>query len=134
MTNFILKSCDPSKKLTVEKGTFLLREGTQSGFLYVLAEGSVDVLRGNVIVASISEPGAVFGEMSMFLATAHTASVQTTSKCVVYAYEEGAAYLRSHPEITYEIAALLAQRLNKATGYIVDLNDTVRSAGNIWAW
>ena len=134
MSHSILDSCDPSKKLIVEKGTVLLQEGTQSEYLYVLAEGSVDVLRGNVLVASISEPGAIFGEMSMFLGTAHTATVTATSKCVVYAYADGAAYLRAHPEITYEIATLLAQRLNKATGYIVDLNDSVRSAGNIWAW
>lgn len=134
MAYSILDSCDPSKKITVLKGTVLLEESSWSGQLYVLAEGSVDILRGNVLVASISEPGAILGEMSMLLGTAHTATVRASSKCVVYLFEDAAAYVLANPEFAFEIARLLAQRLNQATSYIVDLNESVRAAGNIWAW
>jgi hypothetical protein len=42
--------------------------------------------------------------------------------------------VRANPDVTVEIATLLAQRLKQATDYLTDLNDSVRSAGNIWAW
>ena len=134
MSHSILDACDPSNKLNLEKGTVLLKEGTRSGFLYVLAVGSVEVLRGQVVVASTAEAGAIFGEMSMLLGTAHTATVRASSDCVVYAFADAAAYLRAHPEFNFEIARLLAQRLREATSTIVDLNESVRGAGNIWAW
>ena len=134
MAHSILDSCDPTQKITVTKGTMLLEESSWSGTLYVLAEGSVVVLRENIIVASISDPGAVLGEMSMLLGTAHTASVRANSKCVVYAIDNAEAYMRAHPEFAIEIARHLAKRLHNATSYIVDLNETTRAAGHIWAW
>jgi CRP/FNR family cyclic AMP-dependent transcriptional regulator len=134
MANAILNSCDPSQKITVPKGTELLKQGTQSGTLYVLASGTVEILRGGVVVASTSEPGALFGEMSILLGTPHTASVQAKTLCEVYSFENGADFVRSNPDITFEIATLLAKRLSQATDYLTELNDSVRSAGNIWAW
>ena len=55
----------------------LLDEGTRSGKLYILIEGEVQILRGDVEVATVSEPGSVFGEMSILLDVPHTASVKT---------------------------------------------------------
>ena len=134
MSNSILQACAGSQKISVAKGTELLKQGTQSGTLYVLASGTVEILRGGVVVASTSEPGALFGEMSILLGTPHTATVQAKTPCDVYSFENGAAFVRSNPDITFEIATLLARRLSQATDYLTELNDSVRSAGNIWAW
>ena len=134
MASSILDFCNPSQKSIVLKGTILLEESSWTGKLYVLAEGSVDILRGNVIVASISEPGSMLGEMSMLLGTAHTATVRASSRCAVYKFEDAAATLRANPEMAFEMARHLALRLSNATEYIVDLNETARAAGNIWAW
>ena len=134
MAHSILDYCDSSQKSAVLKGTTLIEEGSYTGTLYVLAQGSVDVLRGNVVVASVSEPGAILGEMSMLLGTAHTATVRANSKCVVYKINDAASTVRANPNMAFEIARHLAQRLANATSYIVDLNETARAAGNIWAW
>lgn len=134
MSQSILQACSTSQKMTVAKGTELLKQGTQSGMLYVLASGSVEILRGGIVVAATSEPGALFGEMSILLGTPHTATVQAKTQCEVYGFENGAAFVRSNPDITFEIATLLAKRLSQATDYLTELNDSVRSAGNIWAW
>ncbi len=134
MSTSILELCDPSKRLAVAKGSVLLQEGVQTGHLYVLADGTIDVLRGGTVVASTSEPGAIFGEMSVLLGTPHTATVQARTHCDVYVFEDAAGFVREHPELTFQIATLLARRLNQATTYITDLNETVRAAGHIWSW
>ena len=134
MSQSILQACSTSPKITVPRGTELLAQGARSGTLYVLASGTVEILRGGVVVAATSEPGALFGEMSILLGTPHTATVQAKTQCEVYRFDNGADFVRSNPEITFEIATLLARRLSQATDYLTELNDSVRSAGNIWAW
>ena len=134
MSQSILDACAQSQKTVVARGTELLRQGTQSGTLYVLVSGTIEILRGGVVVAATSEPGALFGEMSILLGSPHTATVQAKTQCEVCAFQNGADFVRSNPEITFDIATLLAKRLSQATDYLTELNDSVRSAGNIWAW
>lgn len=107
--------------LRLEAGTVLLVEGATSGRLYVLKEGTIEVTRGDTVVAVVNAPGAVFGEMSGLLAKPHSATVRATSGATVHAFEDSATFLRSHPEIAYCVARLLAQRLHAATTYLVDL-------------
>ena len=63
----ILEKCAGVSRKQFAPGTVLLSEGETSGRLYVLAEGSVEVLRGDTQVALIGEAGSVFGEMSVLL-------------------------------------------------------------------
>ena len=108
----ILEICDPAKKRVVPAGTVLLSEGTTSGHIYVLAEGRIEVVRGKIQVAVVSEPGSVFGEMSVLLDVPHTATVRALSSATVYAFADAAGFLRSDPEVAFAIARLLAKRLN----------------------
>lgn len=125
----ILDKCDESRKRKFSAGTVLLEDGKRSGHLHVLASGSVEVLRGDTRVALISELGSVLGEMSLLLDTPHTATVRAVSDCETYHYEDAASFLRSDPAITYAVAQLLAQRLNAATTYLVDLKRQYAGAG-----
>lgn len=134
MSQAILNACDPSRKTKIAKGTILLEQGTTSGNLYVLASGTFGILRGPVEVAEVFEPGAVFGETSVLLGSPHTATVRAKTECEVYVFEDAAAFIRTNPEITYEIAVLLASRLQKANDFITNLNEAARNAANIWAW
>jgi CRP/FNR family transcriptional regulator, cyclic AMP receptor protein len=126
----ILNSCEEAKKREIVAGTTLLTEGTKTGYIYVLAHGVVEVVRGETTVAVIREPGAVFGEMSVLLDVPHTATVRTTTPCTVYAYDDAEAFMRSDPTITFAVARLLAQRLNSATTYLVDLKRQYAGQGN----
>jgi CRP/FNR family cyclic AMP-dependent transcriptional regulator len=126
----ILEICDPAKRKDVAAGTVLLSEGNTSGHIYVLAEGRIEVLRGNTQVAVVSEPGSVFGEMSVLLNTPHTATVRALSAVTVYAYADAAGFMQSDPRIAFVIARLLAQRLNSATTYLVDLKRQYAGQGN----
>ena len=126
----ILEICDPAKKKEVPAGEVLLSEGSTSGHLYILIEGRIEVLRGSTQVAVVSEPGSVFGEMSVLLNTPHTATVRALSPVTVYAYANAAGFLRSDPQIAFIIARLLAQRLNLATTYLADLKRQYAGQGN----
>jgi CRP/FNR family cyclic AMP-dependent transcriptional regulator len=117
----ILSYCAGQQRWAFDAGDLLLEEGKTSGRLYVLCEGTVEVLRGATQVAAVSEPGAVFGEMSIVLGVPHTATVRAVTSGYAYVFENADAFLRSHPEIAFLIARLLATRLNAATTYLVDL-------------
>jgi CRP-like cAMP-binding protein len=117
----ILEKCAGVPRKQFAAGTVLLSEGETSGRLYVLAEGSVEVLRGDTQVALIGEAGSVFGEMSVLLNRPHTATVRAASPVGVFVFEDAEHFLKSNPEIAFFVGKLLAERLNAATTYLVDL-------------
>src|SRR6476659_2941865 len=87
-----LERAGAGRKTAIPAGTVLLSEGTKSGRLYVLAEGTVEVVRGDVQVAVVSEPGSFFGEMSVLLDLPHTATVRTLSPATVHAFDDADAF------------------------------------------
>src|ERR1700758_536073 len=117
----ILGSCDGATRRGAPKGTVLIEEGGKTGHLFVLIEGQLDVLRGDAVVAVLSEPGAVTGEMSLLLDKPHTATVRAGANSTLFEIEDAAAFLKTRPAVALLIAQLLAQRLNVATTYLADL-------------
>jgi CRP-like cAMP-binding protein len=99
----------------------LIVEGEETGRLYVLIEGEVAIVRGKTEVVAVSEPGAVFGEMSILLGKPHSATVVARRPCRVFVIEDGRAFMRSHPDVLLQISRLLALRLHMMTGYLADL-------------
>jgi len=126
----ILDKCGGVPFERFDPGTVLLSEGETSGRLYVLAEGSVEVLRGDTTVAVIGEPGSVFGEMSVLLDRPHTATVRAVSPVSAFVFENAETLLKSNPEIAYFVGKLLAARLNAATTYLVDIKRQYEGQGN----
>jgi CRP-like cAMP-binding protein len=117
----ILETCAGVPCKDFAAGTVLLSEGETTGRLYILAEGSVEVLRGDTRVAVIGEPGAVFGEMSALLKRPHTATVRAVTPVRMHAFDDAEGFLKSHPEIAFFLSRLLAERLAAATTYLVDI-------------
>lgn len=117
----LLEVCHGGRLAEYPAGEVLLPEGTTSGHLFVLKEGVVEVLRGDTQVATVGEPGALFGEMSVLLNRPHTATVRTLTPCALYVFDDAASFLRANPEIAYQVARLIAGRLNAATSYLADI-------------
>lgn len=126
----ILDYCGGTPRTDYPAGTTLLDEGGRSGRLYVLATGTIEVMRGDTRVALISDPGSVFGEMSVLLGLPHTATVRASSPVGVHVFDDAEAFLKSRPEIAFFLGRLLAQRLNAATTYLVDLKRQFEGHGN----
>lgn len=117
----ILDHCSGGVRRSLPAGTDFIHEGGKTGHLFVLIEGKVEVSRGDSLVAVITEPGAVFGEMSVLLDLPHSARVRTASDTEVYEFDDAASFLRQQPAMALLIAQLLAQRLHIATTYLTDL-------------
>ena len=117
----ILDYCTGGVRRDVSAGLFVVHEGHTTGHLYVLIEGRLEVIKGDTVVATITEPGAVLGEMSVLLDKPHTATVRAASKSVIYEINDAASFLRQQPAVAILIARMLAQRLNVANTYLADL-------------
>jgi CRP/FNR family transcriptional regulator, cyclic AMP receptor protein len=117
----VLDYCTGGTERKVSAGTIFIHEGGKTGHLFVLIEGRAEVVKGDSVVAVITEPGAVFGEMSVLLDQPHTATVRAASDSVIYEFNDAASFLRDQPAVALLIARLLAQRLNVATTYLADL-------------
>jgi len=117
----VLDYCTGGTERKVPAGMLFIREGGKTGHLFVLVEGRVEVFKGDSVVAVITEPGAMFGEMSVLLDQPHSATVRAASDSVIYEFNDAASFLRDQPAVALLIARLLAQRLNVATTYLADL-------------
>jgi len=117
----ILKLVGNHSVESFEAGGVVIEQGGVSGPLFVLIHGEVEVLRDNVRVAKISEPGAVFGEMSVLLGKSHTATVRALKPSSFTLIENPRQFLESSAEASLYVAGLLAARLNALNQYLVDV-------------
>lgn len=101
-------------------GHELIRQGGESGTLYVLKSGTMEVVRDGRLLSSVTRPGAVFGEMSVLLEQPHSATVRAASDVEVYVISDALGVLERHPAWTLQIARLLAQRLNRTTAMLLE--------------
>lgn len=126
----ILEYCIGGVRRSVAAGTLVLHEAGRTGHLYVLIEGRLEVIKGDTVVATLSEPGAVLGEMSVLLDQPHTATVRAALDSVVYEIDDAASFLREQPAVAILIARMLAQRLNAANTYLADIKRQYAGHGN----
>ena len=62
-------------ELTLAVGGMVMREGEPGGAVWVLVDGALDVRKGGQLVNTITEPGALIGEMSILLNSPYGATV-----------------------------------------------------------
>lgn len=117
----ILSFCEKLPEKSFGPGEVLLAEGGDDRILYILIEGEVEILKGDLQINTVSEPGAIFGEISVLLDLPHTATVKTLLPSRVYVVERAGEFLQSYTDISYQIAKRLAQRVHSITTYLVDL-------------
>lgn len=117
----VLEHCVGRQETYVAADSLLLREGETTGELFVLLEGELEVRKGDTVVAVVTEPGAVLGEMSVLLGLPHTATVRAATGSTVYKIDDGDSFLREKSEVSLLVAKVLAQRLNAATTYLADI-------------
>ena len=117
----LLQFCTDLPKVSLEPGQEILTENGLTNQLYVLEKGVLEVYRDEETISMVTEPGAVFGEISVLLAIPHTASVRVAVASDVFIVNDAEEYLAQNPEFLLPIAKLLAGRLRNSTTYLVDL-------------
>ncbi|HMP83553.1 MAG TPA: cyclic nucleotide-binding domain-containing protein [Verrucomicrobiota bacterium] len=109
------------KTRTFAPGETVMEQGTPSGPLLVLIEGEVEILREDVRVAKATEPGVVFGEMSVLLNSPHTATVRALKPSRFAVVENPRDFFAASPDASFHVATLLAHRLDSLNKYLVDV-------------
>ena len=120
MADILWRFADMTPK-SFAPGEKLIEEGRETGKLYVLKSGEVEVSRRGFTVASLAEPGAVLGEMSALLDRPHTATVVAITAVEAYGLENGMKFLEERPGLALHVAAGLARRLENTTDLVVRL-------------
>lgn len=126
----VLKYCEEGHRRELPEGTVIIHEGSSTGHLFVLIEGQLEVVKGDTVVASLTEAGAIVGEMSCLLQLPHTATVRVAKISSVYEINDAAEFLRMQPAVAFYIAKMLAQRLNVATSYLADIKRQYEGHGS----
>jgi CRP/FNR family cyclic AMP-dependent transcriptional regulator len=117
----VLSICQGLPERTFQPGDILMTEGGRDKLIYVLIEGGVHIYKGEILVSSQFDPGAIYGELAVLLNSPHTATVKAATNCRTYIVEDANAFLRSHPDLSFQLASLLARKLNSITTYLADL-------------
>jgi CRP-like cAMP-binding protein len=117
----VLDMCRELPERRFEPGQVLLDEGGGDKPLYILIEGELEVLKRGTQVNTQSEPGTIFGELAVLLDLAHTATVRAVTSSRLYVVEDAEQFLQAHPDLSLQLAKLLAHKLNSITTYLVDL-------------
>jgi CRP/FNR family cyclic AMP-dependent transcriptional regulator len=106
-------------EITVAAGHAVVREGGTSGEVWVLVSGSLEVLKGDVVVNVIDRPGAMVGDVSVLLGTDHVTTVVATQPSRLRHAVDGTSLLLGDPEVTRLLA--VGRRLNYVMTYLADL-------------
>jgi CRP/FNR family transcriptional regulator, cyclic AMP receptor protein len=109
-----------------QAGETVLTAASRTGRLLILRKGALAVLREGVEIATVREPGAVFGELSVLLDQPHTADVRALEASQFYV-ADAAALLRVDPIALLYVATVLARRLDDANHALIDLRRQVQA-------
>ncbi len=115
----------PTRSLAA--GEVLVAEGDVGGDLYVLESGRLVVERGGVAIASIDEPGALIGEMSVLLGKPNSATVRADKSATVRVVTDAIAFLERQPLVALRVATLLSERLDATSAVVVDLRQQAQA-------
>jgi CRP/FNR family cyclic AMP-dependent transcriptional regulator len=111
---------------TYQAGETVLSAASTTGRLLILKQGAVAVIREGVEIARVTEPGAVFGELSVLLDKPHTADVRALDASQFHV-ADAATILRIDPIALLYVATVLAQRLDSANRALLELKRQVQA-------
>lgn len=102
-------------------GAWVVRQGDTSRELYIIAEGSLEVVVGEQPVDTLKQ-GTVFGEQSFLDGLPRTASVRAVSPCLLYVFTLQAIEQLSgaHPHLVramlFDLGRIVSLRLRQRQG------------------
>ena len=103
------------KEQSYPPGKLIVIEGQPGLGLYVIAEGSADVVQGGRVLRTLKD-GDFFGEMSLIDDMPRTADVRaaTQVRCLTLAKWEFLGELESHPKMALPLLPMLSRRVRTA--------------------
>jgi len=120
------KSLTSLPVLTFEPGETVLAAGSTTGQLLILRQGVVEVVRDGLQIATVSEPGAVFGELAVILDKPHTADVRALERSEFHVAKASSLLTENVVALLY-VSAVLARRLDAANKMIAEIKGDLES-------
>jgi CRP-like cAMP-binding protein len=112
-----------------EHNKVLFKEGDKKSIFYVLLDGKIEISKGGVNVAIVTNRGALIGEMAAILGVAHTATCRSVGDAKAYAFLIDQNFLKDNPAMLLLIAQDLAKKLLKLTASLVEQKSQPLSEG-----
>lgn len=106
---------------TLMPDEILVLDGAQHDTMFVLISGELEVAKDGNVISTIDGPGSIVGEVGALLGSGATATVTARSETVVHVVDDASEVLRTDPVVTFEVARLLAERLDLVTRFLADL-------------
>jgi len=104
---------------TYQAGDTVFEEGTKTGRLLILKSGAVGIVKNGTEIATVAEPGAVFGELSALLDQPHSADVRALETSEFHVAD--AATLLQDPTALLYVTTVLARRIDAANQGLLQL-------------
>lgn len=100
-------------------GAAIVTEGSDARSMFVLVSGTLEVVRDDVVVATLTAPGAVVGEIAALLGRPASATVRAKTAVTAHQVARPESFLAQNPALLLEIARTLAARLDATTAFLV---------------
>jgi CRP/FNR family transcriptional regulator, cyclic AMP receptor protein len=111
---------------TYQAGETVFAAGSRTGRLLILRKGAVAIVKEAIEIAKVTEPGAVFGELSVLLDQPHTVDVRALETSQFHV-ADAAALLVQDPVALLYVAAVLARRLDGANQAFIELKSELQA-------
>jgi len=126
----LIEMAEISQHLTYKEGTLISREGELSDHLYVVASGSLKIvkMRNNVkTILSIIEKGETYGEIGLFNQAPRSASAVANEDCELWVVQRSALkkLLLDMPDIAYNLLEVFSEKLRKSGEEVAQLQTSL---------
>ena len=98
--------------VTYQVGETVIADGSKNARLLILKKGAVAIVKEDTEIATVTEPGAVFGELSILLDQPNKVDVRALETSQFYV-ADGDVLLTQNPIIMH-VATVLARQLDNA--------------------
>jgi CRP-like cAMP-binding protein len=112
---------------TYRAGDTVLSAASTPGRLLILKEGAVTVVKEGVEIAKVTEPGAVFGELSAWLGQPHTADVHALEQSKFHVVSTAAPLMQDPVALPY-VATVAERREDSANRAQAELKRQVQDS------
>jgi CRP-like cAMP-binding protein len=112
--------------VTYQAGETVIAEGSRTGRLLILGKGSVVIVKEDTEIARVTEPGAVFGELSVLLDQPHTAEVRALENSRFHVANAAFLFTQDPIAVLY-VATVLARRLDGANHDLIQLKSQLQA-------
>jgi CRP-like cAMP-binding protein len=119
------KSLTDLSIVTFQAGETVIADGSKTGRLLILKKGTVAIFKDDTEIARVTEPGAVFGELSILLDQPHAADVCAVESSQFYV-ADATKLLERNPIAVLYVATVLAHRLVGANHTLIQLKNQLQ--------